>query len=121
MKKSSTVWVAGGLLGLVLVAVLTDMGNWFGRAKVGTKEKPVSKTALEERMDTLERSFRSMRLEWEDVYDKLMKAAARLNARTRREAPAPSDEEVAPEKIAPPGPTLGTHSVLEEARTRRRG
>jgi len=77
-------------------------------------------TDLEQRMDALERGFRSMRLEWEDVYDKLMKAAARLNARTRREKP----EDAPAPPNADPGiqPYItGSHAQLAAARAKLRG
>jgi len=96
------------------------MGNWFGWSEGGKQEIPAAVTALEQRMEALERTNRSMRLEWEDVYDRLMKAAARLNARSRRAAPDPIEEESSP--ATPEQPlSLGTHAMLKQARERRHG
>ena len=97
------------------------MGDWWGRSEGGKEVKPPTNTALEERMDTLERGMRSLKMEWENVYDKLMKAAARLNARSRRAA-----GEEPPELIAEPGPpevehVTGSHAALAAARNRRAG
>jgi len=94
------------------------MGGWFKRSEGGKLQEPAAITPLEQRVEALERGHRSMRLEWEDVYDRLMKAAARLNARTRREvAPEPPDQ-VDP-VTETPAPGLGTHALLTEARARR--
>ncbi len=96
-------------------------GGWKKRREGGIVQIPVTDTATEQRLDALERVVRSLRLEWEDVYDKLMKAAARLNARTRRE----KDEELPPprngDEMQPTPVGTGTHAVLSAARRGRRG
>jgi len=93
--------------------------DWFGYAKVKKERPPADLTALEQRLDGLESGFRAMKLEWEDVYDKLHKAAQRLNARTRRQ----SREDEPPEQVDPVAPPpvhgTGTHDMLAAARNRR--
>ena len=97
------------------------MGWWTSQDEGGNRRHGASITALEQRLDTLERGQRSLKLEWEDVYDRLMKAAARLNARTRRAAA----DEASPEPVERPTPgnlsSLGTHEILQGARNRRQG
>jgi len=96
------------------------MGWWSRRSEGGNAVGMKAFTDLVQRQDTLERGFRSMRMEWEDVYDKLMKAAARLNARTRREK-----QEDAPPLPVEPGQQAphitGSHGQLAAARARRAG
>jgi len=119
-KKRSTVWAAGGVPD-VPQPLRNHMWAWLtGRSEGESPRNSAAITSLETRMDALERSFRTMRLEWEDVYDRLMKAAARLNARTRREAavenlPTPNEAEQ-PQAAAG---TLGTHDMLAAQRNRR--
>jgi len=117
LKNGSTVWVAGGIC-VLLVAVLHSMGDWFRRSEGGKPQPREAATPLEQRLEALERSHRTMRLEWEDVYDRLMKAAARLNARNRRDKPEPQPEADAPNTVDGL-PHLGTHDVLAAARGRR--
>ena len=95
------------------------MGWWADLREGGNLRLRRSITALELRVDGLEISNRNLKLEWESVYDKLMKAAARLNARSRRAAEAePEPVEVVP---SPSGMknSLGTHEELLAARSRR--
>ncbi len=95
------------------------MLDWFGRAKVEIAEPTAAITALQLRLDTLESSVRALKIEWEDVYDRLHKAAARLNARTRREK---RDEEPPPAESEPDLPavhSLGNHEMLSRARASR--
>lgn len=40
---------------------------------------------VEKTQGEIEASFRKLRLEWEDVYDRIIKAVGRLNARDRTE------------------------------------
>jgi len=94
------------------------MGWWSGRSEGENKEILRAITALELRVNGLEIENRSLKLEWENAYDKLMKAAARLNARTRREtaedAPTPPNGDP-----VTPSTGLGSHDVLAAARARR--
>lgn len=79
---------------------------------------PAWDTALEQRVAALETANRSLKMEWEDVYDKLHKAAQRLNQRTRREK---REEEPPPaeESSAPAPHLLGNHELLANARKNR--
>jgi len=95
------------------------MGGWFSRSEGGIAEYRRDFTALEQRIDTLERSNRGLKLEWETVYDKLMKAAARLNARTRRATADETALEDTVATLAEEQTTQGTHAILSEARARR--
>ena len=95
------------------------MGWWADLREGGNLRLRRSITALELRVDGLEISNRNLKLEWESVYDKLMKAAARLNARSRRAAideAAPEPLEVVPGSMKN---SLGTHEELLAARNRR--
>jgi len=95
------------------------MGWWTDLREGGNLRLRRSVTALELRVDALEISNRSIKLEWESVYDKLMKAAARLNARTRRAAvdeASPEPVEVVPASMKN---SLGSHEELAAARARR--
>ena len=94
------------------------MGLFAGGAKVEIQEKPAAITSVEQRLDTIEAGIRGLRLEWENVYDKLMKAVSRINARHRREHAEPPPAELE-EEPAPPATGMGTHAVLQQARERR--
>jgi len=84
----------------------------------GAKEQPTApKTDVEQSLNALKADMRGLRLEWESVYDKLMKVVSRLNARSRREAQTEETEEVE-RPAAPAG--IGTHELLSAARARRR-
>jgi len=96
------------------------MGIFGDRAKVENERPLAVDAALEQRVDALERGARGLQLEWENVYDKLMKAVSRINARHRRE----NQEEPPPAELEEPTPPMrehgfGTHSALAQARERR--
>lgn len=100
------------------------MWAWLSDRSEGGKQKLSAQIhTVEQRLDDLETRFRSLKMEWEDVYDKLHKAAQRLNARTRRdkrdEEPPAAEQPV--EAGAGPAPVhgLGSHDQLEAARNRR--
>jgi len=97
------------------------MGDWFRRSEGGDEKDRARMTACEQRLDSLERGQRSMRLEWEDVYDRLMKAAARLNQRSRRAAVVDPPEEIERIPVADVQHTTGSHETLAAARQRRTG
>ena len=60
---------------------------------------------LESRCKTLEAGRKALELEWEDVYERLRKAAARLNQRVR-------DDEARDKKLEDaPGPTNGHQAM----------
>lgn len=79
--------------------------------------------ALEKRLEGLESGFRTIRLEWEDVYDRLMKVMGRLNARIRKSESVTSPEADV-ETIGNPPPAVfavtGSHAVLAAARAGRK-
>lgn len=52
---------------------------WMNKAS--TPKTPAG--SLEERVQTLESGLRSLALEWEDTYEKLMRALRRLNKRAQ--------------------------------------
>jgi len=76
-------------------------------------------SALAQRVDSLETANRTLKMEWEDVYDKMHKAAQRLNARTRRDTrekePPAADDVIEPALVQ----AMGSHQMLEQARARR--
>jgi len=93
------------------------------------KARKVAKTSpetLEERLDALEGSFRGLKAEWLDTYDKLYRLAGRLDASRRwgektpppgmgEPASAPQNESGAPSvELSTPKPENGG-----EPRTRR--
>ena len=95
------------------------MGRLFGRAKVEIEGPLAGPTALELRLDTLEREFKALRLEWENVYDKVITAVGRINARKRRAA-APVDEDEEVQETTPARQfEHGDHATLAAARQRR--
>lgn len=75
--------------------------------------------ALQTAQQRLESGLKAIRLEWEDVYDRLNKMVSRLNARIRKsegQAALESDDQTIPQGTAPP--RRGTHDILQEARKR---
>jgi len=103
------------------------MGLLSPWAKVENERPLADITALKQEVDDLKRQIRGLKLEWENVYDKLMKAAARINARHRRqqqEEPPPADQ-FDEETNRQPTPTshpehgFGSHEALTAARGRR--
>lgn len=57
--------------------------------KKGRRSPKVSPETLEERLDALEGSFRGLKNEWLDTYDKLYRLAGRLDASRRWSAEKP--------------------------------
>jgi len=95
------------------------MGLLTPWAKVEIERPLAENTALKQRVDDLERQLRGMKLEWENVYDKLMKAVSRINARSRRE----NQEEPPPAELPEDEPPLhgfGSHAALRAARERKK-
>ncbi len=73
----------------------------FGLGK-GKKAAKVTPVTLQEQIDALEGSFRSLKLEWTDTYERLYKIAGRLDAAKRwgqpNTPPTPTnDKEIVPE------------------------
>ncbi len=83
---------------------------------------------LLERLDALEKAveghrsgLKAIRLEWEDVYDRVNRTMGRLNARIRKSEAVSSPESNAEETtqpVAPPPGRIGTHAVLREMRAK---
>ena len=79
--------------------------------------------ALEKAIEGHNSGLKAIRLEWEDVYDRVNRTMGRLNARIRK-----SEGSVAPESgpeatiqgPMPFGSPTGTHAQLEAMRARRR-
>lgn len=82
--------------------------------------------ALEEEVETLNRSFKSIKLEWEESYDKLHHLMARVTKRAKvsKQESSPLDLEAAGDAETPEGPTpqrrpvLGSHGLLQQMRAR---
>jgi len=100
--------------------------SWFG-TRGGRKQDTERIAAIEKRLEGLDSGFKTIRVEWEDVYDRLMKVMGRLNARIRKSeaGTAPeSDDHVDGQAPAPPAGLValtGSHSLLAAARANRRG
>jgi len=96
--------------------------SWWGTPG-GRKKEKERIDALEKRLERLESGFRTIRMEWEDVYDRLMKVMGRLNARIRKsegvEAPQ-GDTQPTSDGLAPPFAVTGSHAVLTAARASRK-
>lgn len=94
----------------------------WGLTRGGRKQEDERFEALEKRLEGLERGAKVIRLEWEDVYDRLTRTMGRLNARIRKseslESPE-SPEEVTPKGVDPTGTPVGEHAVLVAMRARR--
>ncbi len=94
-----------------------DLLSWLlGRGgESGLRERI---KALEEAVDHHKREVKSLRLEWEDVYDKVNRVMGRLNARIRKAGATSgpeSDDQGAPHTPASP---TGTHGLLSEMRAK---
>lgn len=57
----------------------------MGKGKKSAKVTPVT---LQEQIDALEGSFRSLKLEWTDTYDKLYRLAGRMDSAKRWAPPS---------------------------------
>ena len=73
----------------------------FGLGKVKGRAKVAPET-LQEQIDALEGSFRALKIEWTDTYDKLYRLAGRMDAARRwagEKPPPPATEgkEIVPE------------------------
>jgi len=77
--------------------------------------------ALEKAVEGLERGAKVIRLEWEDVYDRLTRTMGRLNARIRKSetlSDPESPDEVSPKGVDPPAQHVGDHAMLVRMRAR---
>lgn len=75
--------------------------------------------ANSEAIDKLHSGEKKIRLEWEDVYDRITRTMGRLNARIRKAEATESDEPEAPRGQAPQSHLPGTHEILEAHRRKR--
>ena len=87
----------------------------------GRKRDAERFAALEKAADDLKRDFKVIRLEWEDVYDRLTRTMGRLNARIRKQESleAPESDDGNPPKVGDHLHPQGTHAVLQRMRDRR--
>ena len=87
------------------------------KARADESERLAQIAALEKAVDALESAMRAIKLEWENVYDKVNRTMGRLNARIRKsEATAgPENDAELQEGARPPG----AHAVLTEMRRKR--
>ena len=96
----------------------------WGLTRGERKQEKERIDALELRCEALERAAKTIKLEWEDVYDRLTRTMGRLNARIRKseslESPE-SPDEVDPKAPAPITYPTGDHAILAAARARRGG
>ncbi len=70
-------------------------------------------------IDNLESGEKKIRLEWEDVYDRVTRTMGRLNARIRKAEATESDEQEPQQGKAPEVQATGTHAILSAYRKRR--
>jgi len=96
------------------------MWDW---TRGGRKQDKERFAALEKAVEGLNRDSKVIRLEWEDVYDRVTRTMGRLNARIRK-AEQVAEPEGALETETVPAPlevpvATGTHAQLVQARSRR--
>ena len=72
----------------------------FGLGK-GRKAAKVTPVTLQEQIDALEGTFRSLKLEWTDVYERLYKIAGRIDAGKRWGQPNPPSQPTGKEENVP--------------------
>jgi len=76
--------------------------------------------ALEKAIEGHNSALKVIRIEWEDVFDRMNRVMGRLNARIRKSESTESETETAPQAEMPFGPPTGTHAMLDAMRSRRR-
>jgi hypothetical protein len=79
--------------------------------------------ALEKAVEAHNSGVKAIRLEWEDVYDRVNRTMGRLNARIRKSEavqPGETDPEASGQPQMPFGTPTGTHAMLDAMRSRRR-
>lgn len=81
---------------------------WFNKAS--TSKTPAPPT--EERLDRLEAAYRSLQLEWEDTYERVMRALRRLNKRAQDQRERDEREETETRQ-EPPRATNGAQLDLD--------
>ena len=91
---------------------------WFN--KVSTEKRPVN--SIEDRVLALESGQRAMTLEWENTYEKILKALRKLNKRARDEAERDERREAETHEDAPGatnGALLGMDPISAKIHARR--
>lgn len=94
---------------------------WFRRKpeELDTRDRV---RGLEDRLEALERGFKSLRLEWEETYERLYKVMGRLNARLRAsktDEPEGGGHQDTPPLAVPPQLQPGYHERMQAHRRRR--
>ena len=98
----------------------------WGRDRGGRKQEEKRIQTLEQAVEGLQRDSKVIRLEWEDVYDRVTRTMGRLNARIRKsEALTGSEGDIEGSTLPPASPPVevlptGTHGLLTQMRARRR-
>jgi len=94
----------------------------FGWTRGGENKHSEAIDALKKAIEGHNSALKVIRLEWEDVFDRLNRIMGRLNARIRKseglQAPE-SDNEAMPQPEMPFTPPGGTHAMLDAMRRRR--
>ena len=100
------------LIAVLLIPILV----WAFRDRGGRKQEEERIEALERAGERHESGTKAIRLEWEDVYDRLNRTMGRLNARIRKSegTSTPENDEKSEEGAKPPG----QHAALSEMRRR---
>lgn len=94
----------------------------FGWTRGGENRNTEAIEAIKKAIEGHNSALKVIRLEWEDVFDRLNRIMGRLNARIRKseglQAPE-SDSETTPQPEIPFGKPTGTHAMLDAMRRRR--
>jgi hypothetical protein len=95
----------------------------FGWHRGGENKHLARIEALEKAIEGHNSALKVIRIEWEDVFDRMNRVMGRLNARIRKseglQAPE-SDTQASPQAEMPFGQPTGTHAMLDAMRSRRR-
>jgi hypothetical protein len=94
----------------------------FGWTRGGENRNLERIEAIEKAIEGHNSALKVIRIEWEDVFDRMNRVMGRLNARIRKSegAQAPeSDAEATPQAEMPFGAPSGTHAMLDAMRRRR--
>lgn len=108
---------------------LAKIVNWLLAAPEQTDEaSPRALKRLELQLSELRdeladarREFKSIRLEWEESYDKLHHLMARITKRSKIASPEPPEAPGDTNGSAPSLPPMGSHGHLQELRARYGG
>ncbi len=108
------------------------MFEWFTTKKSDSRRFEKAEADLRElrtSVEALERSMKSIALEWEETYDKMKHLMARITKRAQTADREKNDDSSTTQDASTaanggpqaldPSPVLGTHSRLQEMRRRR--